>query len=60
MALTFQKGQTVTLKTPAVPTGPVVGFKVDNDGNVSYLIEWTDADGNKQQRWFPESALTAV
>lgn len=60
MALTFQKGQTVTLKTPAVPTGPVVGFKVDSDGNVSYLIEWADAEGQSQQRWFSESELTAV
>lgn len=60
MALAFQKGQTVTLKTPAVPTGPVVGFKVDNEGNVSYLIEWTDAEGQSQQRWFSESELTAA
>ena len=60
MALAFQKGQTVTLKNPAVPTGPVVGFKVDNDGNVSYLIEWTDAAGQAQQRWFPEAELVAA
>lgn len=60
MALTFQKGQVVTLKTPAVPTGPVVGFKMDNDGNVSYLIEWSDADGDSQQRWFTEGELTAA
>ena len=60
MALAFQKGQTVTLKTPAVPTGPVIGFKMDNDGNVSYLIEWTDATGAKQQRWFAESDLVAA
>ena len=60
MALTYQKGQTVTLKNPAVPTGPVVGFKVDNEGNVSYLIEWTDAEGQSQQRWFGESELTSV
>lgn len=60
MALTFQKGQTVTMKNPAVPTGPVVGFKIDSEGNMSYLIEWTDALGNSQQRWFPESELTAA
>ena len=60
MALAFQKGQTVTLKNPAVPTGPVVGFKMDNDGNVSYLVEWTDADGNSQQRWFTEAELVAA
>jgi len=60
MALMFQKGQTVTLKTPAVPTGPVVGFKVDGEGTVSYLVEWTDAAGEAQQRWFTEDELTAV
>ena len=60
MALTFQKGQVVTLKNPAVPTGPVVGFKMDNDGNVSYLVEWEDATGTAQQRWFTEAELTAA
>lgn len=60
MALAFQKGQNVTLKNPAVPTGPVVGFKVDGDGNVSYLIQWTDAQGQQQQRWFSEGELTAI
>lgn len=60
MAVAFQKGQTVTLKNPAVPTGPVIGFKMDNDGNVSYLIEWTDAAGEKQQRWFAEAELVAA
>jgi uncharacterized protein YodC (DUF2158 family) len=59
MALTFQKGQTVALKaTP--PSGPVMGFKVDGEGNVSYLVEWTDADGQSQQRWFSEDELQAV
>ena len=60
MALAFQKEQVVTLKNPAVPTGPVVGFRVDNDGNMSYLVEWTDADGATQQRWFAEADLAAV
>ena len=60
MALAFQKGQSVTLKNPAVPTGPVIGFKVDMDGNVSYLIEWVDAAGESQQRWFKETDLTAA
>jgi hypothetical protein len=60
MALMFQKGQTVTLKNPDVPTGPIAGFKVDGEGNVSYLVEWTDASGNSQQRWFTEGELTAA
>jgi uncharacterized protein YodC (DUF2158 family) len=60
MALTFQKGQTVTLKNPTVPKGPVAGYKMDNDGNVSYLIEWVDAAGEMQQRWFAEAELAAA
>lgn len=59
MALAFQKGQTVMLKTTP-PTGPVVGFKVDGEGTMFYLIEWTDAAGETQQRWFAESELQAV
>lgn len=60
MATAFKKDQVVTLKNPAVPTGPVVGFKMDGDGNVSYLVEWTDAEGASQQRWFAEADLTAA
>jgi len=35
-------------------------MRMDEDGNVSYLIEWTDAIGNTQQRWFAESELVAA
>jgi hypothetical protein len=28
------------------------------DGDFFYNVEWTDADGAKQNRWFPEAALT--
>lgn len=56
---TFKKGDVVKL-VGVVPQGPVVGMRMDDDGNVSYLIEWTDADGNPQQRWFAESDLVAV
>jgi len=33
---------------------------MDEDGNVSYLVEWTDADGNDKQRWFDEAQLVAA
>lgn len=59
MALAFQKGQTVALKVKA-PTGPVIGFKVNDAGEVSYLIEWENADGQTNQRWFTEDELQAV
>lgn len=56
---TFKKGDTVQLKA-VVPTGPVLALRMDEDGNVSYLVEWTDMDGVQQQRWFAEDQLAAA
>ena len=56
---TFKKGDVVKL-SGVVPQGPVIGMRMDDEGNVSYLIEWTDVNGNMQQRWFAESDLSAV
>jgi hypothetical protein len=33
---------------------------MDEDGDVWYLIEWTDANGAPQQRWFVEGELVAA
>jgi hypothetical protein len=30
---------------------------MDEDGNFFYMIQWTDAGGQIQQRWFPENDL---
>lgn len=54
--MAFKKGDVVKLKT-VVPQGPVVKMRMDDDGQVEYLIEWTDADGQLQQRWFAEDQL---
>lgn len=59
MATKFKKGDVVKVAT-VVPQGPVVAFRMDDDGTVFCLIEWTDAEGNTQQRWFPEEQLTGV
>ena len=56
---TFKKGDTVKL-IGVVPLGPVSGMRMDEDGNVSYLIEWTDVESHVQQRWFAEAELAAV
>ena len=56
---TFKKGDVVKLNG-VVPQGPVLAMRMDEDGNVSYLIEWTDAEDQIQQRWFAESELVAV
>ena len=59
MATKFTKGQEVKLRA-VTPEGPVVKLRMDEDGAFFYLLEWTDADGNKQERWFAEFELTAV
>jgi uncharacterized protein YodC (DUF2158 family) len=54
----FKKGEVVKVKT-TVPSGPVQALRFNDEGNVEYLIEWTDIDGNTQQRWFTEDQLEA-
>jgi len=59
MATKFKKGNVVRLKT-VVPEGPVIGLRMDDNGEVQAQIEWVDADGQKQQRWFDEDQLEGV
>lgn len=56
---TFKKGDVVRVKA-VVPEGPVAAMRMSEDGVVSYLIDWTDLDGNSQQRWFTEDELIGV
>lgn len=56
MATQFKKGDVVKVRA-VVPEGPVQALRMDEDGVVSYLIEWTDTEGNVQQRWFEEDTL---
>lgn len=58
MATKFAKGQQVRLNT-FVPQGPVTAFRMDEDGTVFCLVEWQDANGETQQRWFAEDELIA-
>lgn len=59
MATKFAKGQKVKLLA-VVPEGPVAALRMDESGHFFYLVEWNDAEGNKQQRWFEEDQLVAV
>jgi hypothetical protein len=59
MATKFAKGDKVKL-IAVVPAGPVEKLRMDEDGNVFYLLSWVDADGKNQERWFAESELTKV
>ena len=46
------------VKVPvSVPQGPVQALRMDEDGTVFCLIEWTDEQGQTQQRWFAEDDL---
>jgi hypothetical protein len=57
MATKFIKGQVVKVQATD-PQGPVQALRMTEDGDFFYHIEWTDADGVLQNRWFPEAALT--
>lgn len=59
MATLYKKGDVVKLAVQ-VPTGPVLALRMLEDGTVQCLVEWTDAEGVSQQRWFNEDDLTAA
>jgi hypothetical protein len=56
MATKFKKGDVVAVQA-VIPSGPVQALRMDDDGVVYCLIEWTDAQGQTQQRWFAEDDL---
>jgi hypothetical protein len=56
MATAFKKGDEVKV-IAVTPEGPVVALRMDEDGNFFYMVEWTDVNGNTQQRWFEETQL---
>jgi len=57
--MAFKKGDVVKLKA-VVPEGPVLALRMDEDGTIFCLVEWTDEAGVSQQRWFEESQLVAA
>lgn len=59
MATAFKKGDVVKLNQ-TVPQGPVQALRMDDEGKVFCLIEWVDANGGTQQRWFAEDELVGV
>jgi hypothetical protein len=52
----FKKGDTVKL-VAVIPQGPVIAMRMDDDGNVQYLVEWV-VDTTTHTRWFNEAELT--
>ena len=59
MAASFKLGNQVKLNV-APPSGEVVKLSVDQDGNIQYLVEYADAEGKSQQRWFKEEELVGA
>lgn len=59
MTTKFKKGDIVRLQV-VVPEGPVKAYRMDEDGVVYCLVEWTNLNGSTQQRWFREDELVGV
>ena len=59
MPTTFTKNQNVRLKG-VLPEGPIIALKMNEDGQFFYLVQWNDADGKSQRRWFKEEELEAA
>jgi hypothetical protein len=55
----FKKGEVVKLNA-VIPSGPVESMRMDEDGNVQYLVSWVDVADIAQSRWFDEAELVAV
>lgn len=56
MATKFKKGDVVKVNA-VVPSGPILAYRMDEDGVVFCLLEWQDANGVTHQRWFKEDDL---
>lgn len=56
MATKFKVGDAVKLVT-VEPQGVVLEYRMLPDGTVQCLLEWTNAQGEKHQRWFNEDDL---
>jgi len=54
--MAYRKGDTLKVKA-VIPTGPVLALRMSEDGDISYLLEWVDLEGESQQRWFREEEL---
>lgn len=59
MATKFKKGDQVKVVT-VVPSGPVEALRMDENGTVYCLVQWVDASGQTQKRWFAEDELTGA
>ena len=59
MAASYKVGQEVKVNIP-VPQGLVSTLSVSQEGDIQYLVSWTDANDVSQERWFSEDDLVEV
>jgi uncharacterized protein YodC (DUF2158 family) len=59
MAASFKVGQEVKVVSP-VPQGVVSALSVNQEGDIQYLVAWTDVNKVSQERWFSEDDLVEV
>lgn len=57
--MAFKKGDQVRYPTPDI-VGEVKGAAVDDDANFLLLVEFTDANGEVQERYFKAEELVAA
>lgn len=58
--MSLKAGATARLVQPEVQ-GLIAGRRInDTTDDIELLLQWTDSDGQPQQRWFPESQLQEV
>lgn len=58
MSVAFAKNQNVRVVVSA-PSGKVINFRISEDGEMFYLVEWSTNTGS-EQRWFREHELETV
>lgn len=59
MAVLFKKGDIVRLAVNP-PQGTVIDFSIDGSGDISYVMQWTNEQGETHQRQFREDELQKV
>lgn len=58
--MSFKIGDSAKQVTPVIQ-GTIIDVEYNKTSNqLTYLLEWTDANGNTQHRWFLEQELEAV
>lgn len=59
MAANFKPGAQVKLNA-TLPQGEVKQLDVNQDGDIQYLVEYTNDAGEMHQRWFKEDELVGA